>query len=177
MGRTIIGLYRKDLILSVFDQSPRDSSHLQLRESGKRVRILLVIERELIANFSATMVTGRAGKCEGRNEKQFFGIGLVSKYLGTTSLAGLGATSGQSLPRTCEFRSRFIVFRYFLSFSKLSVSTLKHVQSTRTSFGFQENYLDVFFLFFFFFFLILLIPNAFLQYLGGHWACRIRLVH
>ena len=43
-------------------------------------------------------------------------IGLVSKYLGTRSLAGLRATSGQGLPRTCEFRYRFIVFRYFFTF-------------------------------------------------------------
>ena len=62
-------------------------------------------------------------------------IGSVSKYLGTRSLAGLGATSGQSLPRTCEFRSRFC---YFSSFSKLSVLTMKHVQSIRTFFGFQK---------------------------------------
>ena len=29
-------------------------------------------------------------------------IGPVSKYLGTRSSAGLGATSGQTLARTCE---------------------------------------------------------------------------
>ena len=40
-------------------------------------------------------------------------IGLVSKYLGTRSLARLGATSEQSLPQPCEFRSRFIVFSQF----------------------------------------------------------------
>ena len=39
----------------------------------------------------------------------------------------------------------------FFSFSKLSVLTLKHVQSTRTSFGFQKNHLDALFVFFFFF--------------------------
>ena len=81
----------------------------------------------------------------------FMNVGLVSKYLGTRSLAGLGAVSGQSLPRTCEFISRVIAFCYLFSISKLSVLTLKHLQSTRTFFGFQKSYLDVFFLHLLFF--------------------------
>ena len=57
--------------------------------------------------------------CAGELEKTpylfcMFSIVPVSKYLGTRSSAGLGATSGQSLPRTCKFRSEIIDLLYCL---------------------------------------------------------------
>ena len=65
--------------------------------------------------------------------------GPVSKYLGTRSLTRLGPTSGQSLPRTCEFRSRFIdILLHFFLFEALPLD-LEACSKHQYFFWFPEN--------------------------------------
>ena len=88
-------------------------------------------------------------------------IGPVSKYLGTRSLAGLGATSGQSLRQTCQFRYRFIdLLLLFFLFEALRLQSISTFLVSRC----------FLFLFLFFFFLI---PNASLQF----FRLRLRLIY
>ena len=82
-------------------------------------------------------------------------IGPVSKYLGTRSLAGLGATSGQSLPRTCEFRYRFIdLLLLFFLFEALRLD-YEACSKPQDFFWFPEKYTLMFFVSF----LLLLLFN------------------
>ena len=69
---------------------------------------------------------------------------------------GSGRPRGKVYGERASFDPDSLIFCYFSSFSKLSVLTMKHVQSIRKFFGFQKNipwcFLFVFLLFFFFFF-------------------------
>ena len=82
-------------------------------------------------------------------------IGPVSKYLGTRSLAGLGATSGQSLPRTCKFRSESIdllyTTRYFFFLFEALRLDLETCSKHQDFFWFSEKLPWCIICFFFFF--------------------------